>query len=184
MTLIRRITSLFKADMHGILDSIEDPQLVLKFAVREMQEAIAADEKALVGLASEIARAQGALDAADKRRSEICGQIDLCFGAGDETLARNFIRKRLEQDRYRENLVKHHESLSERKSKLAAAVEAKKDRLLGVTQKMEVLSRCERDHCGGLFSESLGQSIAAISDDEVEVAFLAEAKKRAETAAA
>ncbi|ETW92791.1 MAG: hypothetical protein ETSY1_42105 [Candidatus Entotheonella factor] len=37
MTLMMRITRLFKADMHGLLDLLEEPEAVLKQAIRDMQ---------------------------------------------------------------------------------------------------------------------------------------------------
>ena len=40
MTLLARIGRLFKADIHGILDSLEEPEVILKQAVREMEHEI------------------------------------------------------------------------------------------------------------------------------------------------
>jgi phage shock protein A len=50
MALITRIARLFKADMHSLLDSIEEPQSVLKQAIREMSEAIEQGERQLEDL--------------------------------------------------------------------------------------------------------------------------------------
>jgi phage shock protein A len=47
MTLITRITRLFKADLHGILDGLEEPQEVIKQAIRDMEEDIATQERRL-----------------------------------------------------------------------------------------------------------------------------------------
>ena len=38
MAIINRLARLFKADFHAVLDHIEDPELQLKQAVREMEE--------------------------------------------------------------------------------------------------------------------------------------------------
>jgi phage shock protein A len=40
MTLITRVSRLFKADVHGILDALEEPEAILKQAVREMEDEI------------------------------------------------------------------------------------------------------------------------------------------------
>lgn len=50
MSLIRRMTHLIKADMHGILDHLEEPEALLKQAVREMKEQIAQREESLAQL--------------------------------------------------------------------------------------------------------------------------------------
>lgn len=47
MTLIARMTRLFKADLHGILDSLEEPEEVAKQAIRDMEEDIATQERRL-----------------------------------------------------------------------------------------------------------------------------------------
>ncbi len=40
MALINRIQRLLRADIHAILDTVEEPEAVLKQAIREMQEAL------------------------------------------------------------------------------------------------------------------------------------------------
>jgi len=40
MNILTRISRLFKADIHGILDSLEDPEIIFKQAVRDMQDEI------------------------------------------------------------------------------------------------------------------------------------------------
>ena len=38
MALINRVTRLFKADIHAVLDQIEEPEQLLRQAVRDMEE--------------------------------------------------------------------------------------------------------------------------------------------------
>ena len=45
MTLINRMSRLFKADVHGILDQLEDPAIALKQAIREMEIQVLDDER-------------------------------------------------------------------------------------------------------------------------------------------
>jgi len=44
MALVTRLTRLFQADFHAVLDRIEEPDLQLKQAVREMQFALDQDK--------------------------------------------------------------------------------------------------------------------------------------------
>ena len=45
MALITRLTRLFEADFHAVLDRIEEPELQLKQAVREMRLALDQDRQ-------------------------------------------------------------------------------------------------------------------------------------------
>ena len=44
MALITRVARLFRADLHAVLDRIEEPDVLLKQAVREMEEELASEE--------------------------------------------------------------------------------------------------------------------------------------------
>ena len=50
MALITRVSRLFRADLHAVLDRIEEPDVLLRQAVREMEEALARDEQRLKAL--------------------------------------------------------------------------------------------------------------------------------------
>ena len=41
MALITRVSRLFQADFHAVLDRIEEPEVLLRQAVREMEEELA-----------------------------------------------------------------------------------------------------------------------------------------------
>ena len=45
MALITRFTRLFTADLHALLDRLEEPDVVLKQAIREMEEELAGREQ-------------------------------------------------------------------------------------------------------------------------------------------
>ena len=47
MVLITRLARLFRADVHAVLDRIEEPLLLLQQAVREMEADLADNEKQL-----------------------------------------------------------------------------------------------------------------------------------------
>ncbi|OOZ38928.1 hypothetical protein BOW53_13550 [Solemya pervernicosa gill symbiont] len=53
MALINRVTRLFRADMHAVLDRIEEPEVLLRQSIREMEEALADDEQQLRQLIEE-----------------------------------------------------------------------------------------------------------------------------------
>jgi phage shock protein A len=96
MTLITRMSRLFKADLHGILDGLEEPQEVIKQAIRDMEEDIATQERHLEELRAIMQRLAREAQETTATMQEIESQIDICFAAENESLARNLIRKRLE----------------------------------------------------------------------------------------
>ena len=44
MALINRMSRLFTADVHAVLDRIEEPDVLLRQAIREMEEALERSE--------------------------------------------------------------------------------------------------------------------------------------------
>ena len=47
MTLITRLSRLFHADVNAVIDQLEEPELLLKQAIREMEETLNNDERQL-----------------------------------------------------------------------------------------------------------------------------------------
>ena len=56
MALINRVTRLFRADLHAVLDRIEEPDALLKQAIREMEEALDHNEQQLKVLSHEMSQ--------------------------------------------------------------------------------------------------------------------------------
>ena len=48
MTLITRLGRLFRADMHAVLDGLEEPTMLLRQAVRDMEDVLAGEQAWLV----------------------------------------------------------------------------------------------------------------------------------------
>ena len=64
MALVTRLSRLFQADFHAVLDRIEEPDLQLRQAVREMQFALDQDQQRLQLLQHEATRLDEACAAA------------------------------------------------------------------------------------------------------------------------
>ena len=173
MTILRRITRLFKADVHGILDCLEEPQALLKQAIRDMEAEIESSQSATNSLETALNRDKKRQKEVEIVIAELDQQMDFCFESAREDLARKFIRKKLETQRIRseleKNLSKTREELKARHEKL----KEQRQRLEQIQQKAEVFMQSP-DHCAG------NESIApwSPSDDEVEVAFLQEKQRR------
>jgi phage shock protein A len=176
MALITRIARLFKADMHALLDTIEEPQSVLKQAIREMAEAIERSEKQLEDLKRREEKLNSYRAEQEKLLTETDHQIDLCLRANNEKLGRSMVRRKLEIQKRIKLSERERTALESERGKLAQELAMQKAKLASIKEKMEIFveesrhktaeaTRCERDY--------------SVSDDEVEVAFLAEKERRA-----
>ena len=99
MALINRVSRLFKADFHAVLDQIEEPEQLLKQAIRDMEDELQSSEQRIATCAHEcenLSQRQAELDSSIREVSE---QLALCFESGKDELARGLIRKRLEAER-------------------------------------------------------------------------------------
>lgn len=175
MALLTRITRLFRADLHAVLDRIEEPDVLLKQAVREMEEALASDERRLRGLTQE--RDQLLAREADLGQSlgSVAEELDLCFASGKDELARTLIRRRLEAEHLGKGLARKREALEASLATLRKRVAENRSRLETLRQKAELLTEQEDLHRP---EEGWPLPDHAVRDEEVEVAFLREQQQR------
>ena len=171
MALINRMSRLFTADVHAVLDRIEEPDVLLKHAIREMEEELARGEQRVRALTHE----HGALGERQAKTAaclaELAAQLDVCFESGNEELARKIIKRRLETERLESHVVERGAGLAKELAALRAAVEEQREQLDLMRQKAELLAST----AGG---DDLRSGDFAIGDAEVEVAYLRERQKR------
>jgi len=99
MALINRISRLFKADFHAVLDHIEEPEQLLKQAIRDMEDDLATTEQRVTLCAHDQEALSVRRSELEDKLSEIDEQLDLCFESEKDDLAKNLIRKKLEAER-------------------------------------------------------------------------------------
>ncbi len=178
MTLITRITRLFKADLHGILDGLEEPEEVIKQAIRDMEEDIATQERRLEELRTVLQRLEREAQETTATMQEITSQIDICFAAENEPLARNLLRKRLEMARHAKAIARAQEETRAQSDGLAARIATHKAQLASVVQKLRAYEATRSRHPWAPSPCAPLQGGSVITDDEVEVAFLEEKQRR------
>ena len=178
MTLITRITRLFKADLHGILDGLEEPEEVIKQAIRDMEEDIAAQEHRLEELRTNMQRLAREAQETKATMQEIESQIDVCFAAENESLARNLIRKRLEVARRAKGIARAQEETQAQSDEQAARIATHKAQLASVVQKLRTYEATQPRPPWASSPCVTLQGSSVITDDEVEVAFLEEKRRR------
>ena len=184
MTLIHRMTRLFKADLHGILDCLEEPEEVVKQTIRDMEDALATKEQALTELHTALQRLAAEETAVTRAVQEIEQRIDLCFQAGNEALAKHFIRQRLEAERQAKQVARAVEEIQTRRVALEQTIAEQREQLAAVVQQLNMVTEARQRQAGVTSSFVPGQGGAVITDDDVEVAFLEEKRRRAGSAQA
>lgn len=175
MALITRITRLFRADLHAVLDRLEEPDVLLKQAVREMEEALSNDERRLKALTLE--RDQRLAREADLQQSlgSLGEELDLCFAAEKDDLARALIRRQLESERLAKALGRQRATLEQGLATLEVQVVANRARLEAMRQQAALMATDEERSRP---EEVWSATPLGVCDEEVEVALLRERQKR------
>ncbi len=182
MALINRITRLFRADLHAVLDRIEEPDVLLRQSVREMSADISDDERRLYLLEQDKDQHGRREQEISERLDRLTQELDVCFAADQDDLARSLIRRRLEAENMLSALKSHTATTNIRISELQQRLQENRTRLAAIEQKREIFAATEATVAGD--SSSLGNctgvafNLRHIGDEEVEIALLAEKQQR------
>jgi phage shock protein A len=177
MALINRMSRLFTADLHAVLDRIEEPDVLLKQAIREMEEEVDACELRVRQLAHERDRLADRQRKAQAALAELDEQVDVAFGAANDELARKLVKRKLETARLDAHMTEQRATVAKTLSERMAALTEQRERLDVLRQKAELLTDVPHADAGGPW----GRTDFTVGDDEVEVAFLRERQKRTQS---
>ena len=176
MALINRVARLFKADFHAVLDQIEEPEQLLKQAIRDMEDEIQAAERDIAACEQEQLQLSARKQQVCASVSDVDSELDLCFEMDNEKLARGLVRKKLESDKLLASIESKIEENETFLSSRRRQAEENGTTLESLRQKAEVLAHRSRrpaaDHSNWLTRE------LSVNEDEVEIAFLREKAQR------
>lgn len=173
MALITRLARLFQADVHAILDKIEEPSLLLHQSIRDMEESIANDEKQLRSWEYEIPQLIQKHDQLEQTLTDLDDKCALCFQSNKDDLARSFIKRKLETQQAKHALAEQIRKLKDRSSRLADQLNEHQAQLTAMKLKAEGILK--PGNSGYWENPSVD-----IRDEDVEVAFLFEKQKWSE----
>lgn len=174
MALITRVSRLFRADLHAVLDRIEEPVALLRQAIREMEEDLAGDEQRIKLLNNEHKQLAARQSDIDHSLREMQAELDVCFESGKDDLARALIKRRLEAQRFHKFLCRKRETLEETLAPLETRLDENRARLDSMRQKAELLVDEETPP----HAENWSTPDFSVRDEDVEVAFLREKQNR------
>lgn len=180
MALINRVSRLFKADFNAVLDQIEEPEQLLKQAIRDMEDELSATNQRI----SLCAHDQNAVGVRrDELRSAIDDyndQLDLCFESEKDDLAKVLIKKKLEADRILKQLVAKFEANDRYLEEQRRLLDENRATLDSLAQKAELIAMRPSTSGSGSDFDDIGwmSRELRIGDDEIEIAFLREKAQR------
>lgn len=176
MALINRFSRLFRADLNAVLDRIEEPVILLKQAVREMEDDVAQDERNLKILRHELEQVPILREETELRLRDLQLEITLCLDSDNEKLARSVVKRKLECQQRDKRLKQKADAMENEAASLASRIENNRSRLAAMQQKLEIL---EEDSSSQVAQSDFGNVDISITEDEIEVALLREKQARA-----
>jgi phage shock protein A len=173
MALITRMTRLFTADLHAVLDRLEEPGVLLKQALREMEDDVALREQRIRYLEHEREESTQHADGLERDLVQLARQLDVCFASAAEDLARTLLKRKLEVEQLIKRLRARADAAAKALITETAQLEENRQVFDALRQKAEQLLDEGSSSPG---RPSLYQP--SITDADVEVALLQEKLRR------
>ncbi|PHS24651.1 MAG: hypothetical protein COA83_07345 [Methylophaga sp.] len=174
MTLITRLSRLFHADMNAVLDKIEEPELLLNQAIREMEETLSHNERQIKLLDFEQHKLLSKEVDVKHALADINKQLNVCFEADKDDLARSLIKRKLETTQYLKSITTKIVHSIETASQLKNQLKEQQSLLSSMKQKADIFSQ---DSTINNTIPEWNIHCHSIQDEDVEVAFLDEKQK-------
>ncbi|MEJ1356402.1 MAG: PspA/IM30 family protein [Candidatus Sedimenticola sp. (ex Thyasira tokunagai)] len=178
MALINRVSRLFQADFHAVLDRIEEPELLLRHAVHEMEDELNRDEQRSKLLDHETKQLLQRRHNIEQSLISIEEELDICFEADNEELARALIKRKLESQRAVGFLHRREESLGHSLEELNTGIRENRSRLESMRQKADLLAESNKHTANETLFDTTEFSI---DKADVEIALLREKQKRSKS---
>jgi len=172
-----RLTTLVKADAHGVLEQLEERSLLAKQHLREAELEITrkrarseALEEEARAIADEIGRIQAEAASLDE-------DVELALAGGRDELARFALRRLIPKRRGLETLRQRSAEIADERSRLTAKLAAQE-------QELEELERRVRARLGAEADSSRRDAAPEIppADEEIEIELLRRTRSRAAAA--
>lgn len=179
MTLFTRLGRLLRADFNAVLDGLEEPASLLRQALRDMQGALDDEQREAARLGDEAQRLAKAADECQARLAALDEELDLCLGAGQEALARDLVRRKLEASRHATQLEERQRCVGEARQRLALRIVEHTGRLQSLRDEARLHDAL--DVATHPTPACASPADAPISAAEIEVALLRERQRRAQS---
>ncbi len=179
MAIIRRLSRLCRADLHGMLDQLEDRELMLKQHLRDMEGELARKEKRIRQAAASRDQARKDRDAQNKEQEKLEQDLAVAVEKDRDDIARFLIRKIKPIERHRDILREQVETLEQEIAELRRTAEEQR-------HQYEQLQLRAREYCRNTEKQQRERILSYAvpcasgwepSDEEVELELLRHKEK-------
>jgi phage shock protein A len=174
MALITRISRLFHADMNAVLDQIEEPELLLKQAIREMDETLIQNKRQFKLQEYDQQQLIHKADELEQSLNELEQQLEICFKSEKDDLAHLLIKRKLETKQYIKALAGKIANSEEKTSQLKTQLKKHQTQLDSLKQKAQLFNQ---ENTVNADSSGWDMPSFSVQDEDVEIAFLHEKQK-------
>ncbi len=178
MKLINRLNQLITADAHAVLDSIEDPYVLLKQAIRDMAMIIEQQQQSLHQTKTHFEQLEQQAVILNKQLTQLDKDLDLCFESDNERLARSIVKKKLILNQRIELNQKNIQATKLAESNLISQIQSNQEEFQLINQQAEVLlaNYQSSNKVNDIYARQQLDNV--ISEDDIEMALLNEKRKR------
>ena len=114
MGIITRVVKIFKADIHGVMDQLEDPSLLLKQHLRDMEEVLNDKEVKLKKLLASRDQAQQDYDRFTRQGEKLEQDLNVAIEKKKDDIAKMLIKKRIPLNNLCDELMRHMDTLDQK----------------------------------------------------------------------
>ena len=174
MALLSRIVQLFKADIHGVMDQIEDQGLLLKQHLRDMEESLVEKEMKLKKMRSALDQAQQDHQKGEKETGNWEQDLQVAIKKDRDDIARMLIKKLSPLTRLQSERRNHIDRLNHEIDQFNAVIEQQRIQYEQLRQKAaEYFYRQEKHNWDPIWpSAQSGLRLHELSKEEVELELL------------
>jgi phage shock protein A len=182
MTVFKRISRLITANINHLLDQAEDPEVMVKELIRDMEESIVELRRETVRAVTRQRQLEKQIEAATELIEDLQGKAALALGEKREDLARRALTRKLQTERTRESLERELEGASRLAAQLKSDLVRLEDQAQAARRKKDELIRRKRAAESELRgAEATKRSSAALGAAAGSMARLGEAGKAFES---
>lgn len=173
MGMMTRISRLFKADLHGVMDQMEDKALLLRQCVREMESSLQQKRQRLDGLNRTSRQIDAEREARERERQKVAADLDLAVRKEKDDIARALIRKRLVLEADDDRLARRRQQLDVEHARLGEVIRQQEEQLERLKVKCaaywQQTERCAVDDAAETWGDAAGPAYPTEAEIELEL---------------
>jgi phage shock protein A len=175
MTIVNRLQRLLVSDVHAVLERIEEPALILRQSIREMEEVLQSQRHELARCEARRQRLTRRGEELHTRIAELDEQLDASIKAQRMDTARNIVRRKLEVRATGDVMAQRTDAVQQQIATLQQCVAERSAELEALKEKVELFGDDEPAS-----TDTAAEPLRpVIGDQDVEAALLSELERRA-----